>query len=214
MSRPIAFLADQFNHEIIKALEIVNSIERVRATYASTHAVINTDLPRRRIELIYELAYIRVFQFWESFLEESFARYLCGYSNAAGRQRLQTGHHFFRTVADAHSGVRHGRPFALWHDHRRVIDRSRVYFVNGTHETVIISSLTNLEYFSHIRHRIAHSQDDARNKFNVASMNLCGKRFPGARPGVFLRSIRLTSTERWIETISYELLNLAQQIAF
>lgn len=39
-----------------------------------------------RLETLYEAAYLRVFISWELFLEESFLRFLCGYSSPTGGQ--------------------------------------------------------------------------------------------------------------------------------
>src|SRR5712672_2619521 len=39
-------------------------------------------LDLNKLELLYELAYLRFFIQWEVFLEQSFLRYLCGYSSS------------------------------------------------------------------------------------------------------------------------------------
>lgn len=209
MPREIAFLANHFKDELNQALELVNAIEHVRA-YPGLPFSIHSDLARRRIELVYELAYLRIFQFWELFLEESFARYLCGYANRFGQETLAVQPNFYRTIADAHYAVR-GNGYKLWHNPNQVIARCRGYITNGFHETILSSNLSRLEDFSNVRHRVAHSHDDAKRKFNTATMRLSGRRFPKARPGKFLRYKRIP-TERWIETIAQELLNLARQI--
>jgi hypothetical protein len=77
------------------------------------------------------------------------------------------------------------------------------------------SSAARLAMFAAIRHRVAHGQDDAKQKFNQATMFLCGRRYRGARPGSFLRDWDTSSqpNRRWLEVISLELANLARQIA-
>jgi hypothetical protein len=76
------------------------------------------------------------------------------------------------------------------------------------------SNLARLEAFAAIRHRIAHGQDDAKTKFDAATMLLAGKRYYGSRPGSFLREFdaSLTPSRRWIEIISNELVGLISQI--
>jgi hypothetical protein len=214
MPRQVAFLASQFRDEVDKALEIVRAIERVRFSLPSA-PTIQRDLTSHRIELIYELAYLRIFLFWENFLEESFERYLCGYANSTGRQTLISGS-FYKRTTDANQAIRAfeggRRQYVLWHSADRVVARSQNFFRRGQHEIVINSNLSRLRDFSYIRHRIAHLQDDARRKFDRASMTVCGRRFIGAKAGKLLR-YKSSPTERWIEVIARELSNLAGQIA-
>ncbi len=77
MSREVASLADQFGAEVRKALGLIEATEKVRSSNPS--AQVKHEFSIYRIELIYELAYLRIFVFWEQFLEESLIRYLCGY---------------------------------------------------------------------------------------------------------------------------------------
>jgi hypothetical protein len=213
MPRQVSFLAAQFNDEVDKALEIVRAIERIRFSVPSV-PTIRKDLTSHRIELVYELAYLRIFLYWENFLEESFERYLCGYENSAGRQTLNSGA-FHRRTTDATNAIRAfeggRRPYVLWHSADRVVTRSQYFFNGGRHEIVINSNLSRLRDFSNVRHRIAHLQDDARQKFDRASMTICGRRFLGARAGKLLRH-KSSPTERWIHVIARELCNLAGQI--
>lgn len=208
MSRPVASLADQFGVEVRKALDLIEATEKVRSSNPS--AQVKRDFSIYRIELIYELAYLRIFLFWEQFLEESLVRYLCGYENAHGRELLTSGV-YDRRIEDARNRIRRGRSFLLWHNPQEVVNRARGYIASGTHETVINSNLIDLQHFANIRHRIAHLQEDARRKFDTASMRLCGKRFHGARPGKLLRH-KFSPTVRWVEKIGGDLLNLAKQI--
>lgn len=208
MNREVASLADQFGAEVRKALGLIEATEKVRSSNPS--AQVKHEFSIYRIELIYELAYLRIFVFWEQFLEESLIRYLCGYSNANGRQLLSSGS-YDRRIEDARNRIKAGRTFLLWHDPQGVVNRVRGYIAGGIHETVINSNLPDLQHFANIRHRIAHLQEDARLKFDRSSMSLCGKRFRGARPGRLLRH-KFSSTERWVEKIGLDLLHLAKQI--
>ena len=156
----------------------------------------------------------RVFVEWELFLEETFVRYLCGYQSNHGPCQLLGGQ-AFRNLGLAEAAMLHGRPFALWHDPSKVIARSQQFFNNGFHETVIASNSARLEHFSAVRHRIVHGQLDARQKFDIATMNLVGRRYLAARPGRFLRDWDHTVNppRRWLETLGAELALLASQIA-
>lgn len=208
MRRQVASLADQFGVEVRKALDLIEATEKARSSNPS--AQVKRDFSIYRVELIYELAYLRIFIFWEQFLEESLVRYLCGYENAHGREVLTTGA-YDRRVEDARNRIKRGRAYLLWHNPQEVVNRVSGYVVGGMHETVINSNLIDLQHFANIRHRIAHLQEDARRKFDTASMRLCGKRFQGARPGKLLRH-KFSATERWVEKIGMDLFNLAKQI--
>jgi hypothetical protein len=78
----------------------------------------------------------------------------------------------------------------------------------------VLSARSSLEVFAAVRHRIAHGQEDARRKFDLATMNLCGKRYRGSRAGKFLRDWD-TSTAvslRWLESMATGLEGLSSQI--
>lgn len=173
-----------------------------------------------RLELLYELALMRIFIEWETFLEETFFRYLCGYSSAFGRATIASGI-YFASLAAAEAAVLGGQPYAFWYNPTKVISRSRRFFPSSSgipssrHEIVVASSTARLECIAAVRHRIVHGQRDARLKFDTATMHLCGKRYRGARPGKFLRDwdASSSSSKRWLESIGDELCGLASQIA-
>ena len=167
-----------------------------------------------RLELLYELAYLRIFVEWERFLEETFIRYLCGYHSAHGAC-VPLGGQVFGSLGLAQAAMLHGRPFALWHDPLRVVARSQRFFNNGFHEVVVGSNSVRLQHLSAVRHRIVHDQSDARLKFDNATMNFVGRRYRAARPGRFLRDWdpAVNPPRRWLETFSAELESLASQIA-
>jgi hypothetical protein len=140
-----------------------------------------------RFELLYELALMRIFIEWELFLEGTFFRYLCGYSSAFGVATLVSGT-YFSSLADAEAAVLGSRrSYVLWHNPTVVVSRSRQFFNASRHEVVVASSTARLENIAAVRHRIVHGQKDARLNFDTATMQLCGKRYRGARPGKFLR---------------------------
>lgn len=163
-----------------------------------------------RLELLYEMAYLRVFIGWEVFLEESFLRYLCGYASTAGAVAMVSGA-YFPTLAAAEQAVLAGQQYKLWHDPVRVVQRARGFLINGLHEQIISSNLSRLDQFARIRHRIAHAQQHARVQFDAVTMNLAARRYKGGRPGKFLRDW-VTPTERWLDVIAAELKSLAVQI--
>lgn len=194
------------------ALAEIGEIARVEAvrgsrTKQSLHPV--------RLEALYEMAYLRVFVSWEAFLEQAFLRYLCGYVSAHGAAVPALGTTFLPTLAKAEQAVLSGNAYVLWHSPARVILRSKRFFHTSRVEAIVLSNSARLEALAAVRHRITHSQADARNKFDAATMALAGKRYPGSRPGSFLRDWdrSVSPPFRWLDSLAAEFTGLAKQVA-
>ena len=212
MPRNLPPLADDFGKEVARANDLARRLERARvllAGKADTRHILHVS----RLELVYELAYLRIFIAWENFLEQAFFRYLCGYQHSGGREVIWSPQ-YYGTLADAELALLGHRQYVLWHNPNLVVTRAQQFFDNGRHETVISSNLARLEHLAFIRHRIAHSQEHSKRNFDIATMMFCGKRYPGSRPGRFLRDqdLRTPPPNRWLEIVSDEFLGLAQQI--
>jgi hypothetical protein len=171
-----------------------------------------------RLEALYELAYLRVFAAWETYLEAVFYRSLCGYASAAGQEQLIRGH-YFPSLAAAEADLLAGKVYALWHQPQRVIDRCQKYIRSGAgcpciQETTITANLTSLVHLASTRHRIVHNQTDVRNKFDAATLHFAGRTYHGSRPGKFLRDYNTSKTppQRWLEVTVTELSSLMAQM--
>ena len=46
-------------------------------------------------------------------------------------------------------------------------------------------------HFAAVMHRVAHRQEDARRMFDLATMNILGRQYPGARAERFLKRMGL-----------------------
>ena len=212
MPRKMPDLVSDLSAETQKALSLARAGEIIRTRIVGDPTLRN-ELSAIRLQLIYEMAFLRAFTAWEVFLEESFIRYLCGFQNSAGPLTPITGS-FQRSISDARCTLLSGQRYLLWHAPAKIQMRSQRYFEAGPHETVIASNQSRMEWFASVRHYIAHKHDDARVNFDSACMNLCGRRFRGSRPGAFLRDRTIVGglPLRWLEVISNELVNLAKQI--
>tara|TARA_R110002049_G_scaffold189736_1_gene358337 strand:- start:407 stop:1057 length:651 start_codon:yes stop_codon:yes gene_type:complete len=173
-----------------------------------------------KLEDLYELAFLRVFVRWEICLEEVFLRSLCGYSSSAGVEVLTTGATHFRSINLAKTAVYGSNNYLLWHNPRTVINRIRGFIMPrsatnpGQQEYVISSYISRLEHFAAIRHRIAHGQEDAKNKFDRASLAIAGRTYLGSKPGRLLRDPLpgVTPKQTYFETICSELCGLMSQM--
>ena len=194
------------------AIDLTRAGEIVRSG-ASPGSVPWNEWRVSRLEDLYELAYLRVFIAWELFLESTFFRYLCGYRSRHGMATPVTGS-YYPTVQSAETAVLAGNQYLLWHNPNKVVARCRSHMTLCFHELVFVSNLARLQCFADVRHRIAHGQKDAKNKFDTATMQLSGQRYLGAKAGRFLRdwSPGTSPRVRWIHSITQELIGLAGQI--
>jgi hypothetical protein len=205
----------RFDLELAKdgqaALGIARAGETVRAAYPAG-SVARREWYQARLEALYELAFLRVFIAWETFLEATFYRYLCGYVSRLGPQTPTV---VYRSIADAEIAVLGGSQYIAWYKCSTVIRRCQTHIPNGWHEMTINSRLTDLEHYSAVRHRIAHGQANAKAKFDLATQHFAGKTYRGSRPGRFLREWDGTTWPKktWLDTIVGDLCNLAGQIA-
>lgn len=199
------------------ATEIVTAGE---IAHASGSPAIRREWTIARLEALHELAYVRVFAAWESFLEAVFFRYLCGYASSVGQETLVSGRYFPSIAAAEQDVLGPRRTYLLWHSPQQVIDRCQKYIRSGSpayparQETVIASSVARLDALAATRHRIVHEQTDARNKFDNATLLFVGRTYPASRPGRFLREWNHSTMprQRWLETTISELTALASQM--
>ncbi len=209
MPRSTAWLAARFAAATSDALALVEAGHSLRNNVRGTRRY----LSQGRLELIHELAYLRCFAAWEDVLEQSFLRFLAGYAHGGGREVLVTPP-YSPTLSAAALRVLGTRSYLLWHSASLVILRGRGFFAGGRHETVLGSALSRLDWMASVRHRIAHSHDDARAKFDSATLGLAGRTYPGSRPGRFLNDLNpgASPVSPWLNCLVDELLGLSVQI--
>jgi hypothetical protein len=211
MPRATPPLAAQFAQQVDKALLIAEIGERIRIS-SPRGSVASRALHPARLEALYEMAYLRIFILWESFLEESFLRYLCGYSTTVGPAGLISSP--YKTLTAARTAMLGGRDYVSWSQPTRVEGLCRRFMVNGLHELIVQSNQARLEWFALVRNRIAHGSAYSKNQFDRATMGLVGRRYSGASAGRLLRDwiLSVSPVERWIQSRATELKNLAAQV--
>lgn len=210
MPRRMPPLASVFVGKVREAEELISNIEALRAASAISLRVLSV----YQLEMVYEMAYLHIFANWETLLEESFYRYACGYAGSGGKVQVMHSGQYFRSLTHARAAIEGARHYALWHNPNHVIKRCQAHFVNGIHAKVIGSNVARIEHFASIRHWIAHNQENAKEKFDVASMALTGRRFRSSSPGALLR-MRVSGSHpprRWITEIAEELVGMGGQI--
>lgn len=205
MARFTGFLAADFSQRILEAKDLAQ-VSEAASTFTYT----------RRL-FIYEASYLLAFSAWENFLEQAFLRFLCGYSNSVGALVSCGAHPRPQTLTAAHLLVLNGQNFKLWHGPNLVVNRSKLFFTLGPHETVLMSALADIESFAAIRHFVAHRNHDTSVKFQLAATALSGSPVFGGRAGRFLRNQTTDPVTglnvNWLDRICTDLERYAAQIA-
>jgi hypothetical protein len=206
MPRQMQRLDQVFAKQVADALSIAQAGEKARLLTASFSV--------KNLEVLYEAAFLRVFVQWEVFLEEAFLRYLCGHQSRHGVASLAKTKAYATSLSGAKSAVLGSQSYVLWHNPFKVVKRSTEHFVKGRHEIVVSSAYARIEAMAHVRHRIAHGHQDARAKFEKATLMFAGRTFSAARVGRFLRDsdYSVSPPRRWIDILANELSSLANQI--
>jgi hypothetical protein len=207
-------LATRFGAEVDRALELAEAgeVARVNLPKQST-ALREWRVPR--LEALYEMAYLRIFVGWEVFLEEAFLRMMCGYQSSVYAPVFASGQGRCVTLNDAQRDLYAGQDFLLWHNPGTVRRRAMNWLQLSPHETVIDSNFSRIEWLAYVRHRVAHGSTHAKGQLDTATINLAGRRYPGASAGKFLRDWDGGSSPpiRWLQSIGAEFKSLASQIS-
>jgi len=202
-----------FGERVDETLRSVAATETLWLT-APPASDIRTRLKVSQLEALYEAAYLRIFSAWEAFLEDVLTRLMAGYRTSSHSPMPPHGKALEKSVKLAQVSLYRGRAYLLWHDPRAVADRAGRHVVSSPLEAVIRSEQSRLEIFASIRHKIAHDSDDAKRRFRIAAVALCGNTFSG-RPGKLLRGADLSdplNQPKWIRVISYELVQTASSM--
>ena len=212
MTRPLPFYHRELQAASQEALGIVAAGEISRSTVAREWKI-------HRLEALYELAFLRIFGAWEQYLEAIFLRSLCGYASRSSQEVLQNNLSYFRNLQSAEAAMLGAKQYKLWHNPNVVVQRCKQFIDSSgrgpaLQERTIASNLAFLEQLAAIRHRIAHSQKDAKNKFDAASVSITSRTYRGSRPGRLLRDWDPSTNprRRWIHTFEQSLIGLLSQM--
>ncbi len=189
---------DDFIRQLNRSLSLVAAM-RSRGT------------PFFQLEQIAELAFLMVYSSWETFLEESFARFMCRAPSVSG----------WRPKSYVHPrNIEHARDlligpklrYADWTDPQVVIERAELIFSGGRpYATPVRAAMQELNDMRTIRNCIAHRSVEARKKFSTLVRARLGvaHRFG---PGRFLLRQTQTPNQTYLEFFSNYVLLVAQQI--
>jgi len=144
-------------------------------------------LARNKIEMVTEIAFLRVFMAWEDFLEESFVRYVSGAVSPSGYKPKRLVSAVGVEAARLLLCGGRTRTYVRWYSASEVIDRVNAYFVDGGSYLPVIESITtDLDEMNTIRNRIAHESKISRGNFESLVRHKIGSGIKGMTPGRFL----------------------------
>jgi hypothetical protein len=147
--------------------------------------VISFGIPQIQLEMIVEMAYLRIFVSWESFLEESFIRYTTGAIPPSGNAPVTLIHP--QNIGHALDLVVAGRDYISWNSASEVIQRSALYFQDGEpYRSALEPAIIDLDEMNIIRNRIAHKSAKSKSKFNSFIRRKFGHSVRGMTPGRLL----------------------------
>ena len=147
--------------------------------------VLDVGITRIQVEIIAELAFLRIFIAWENFLEESFIRYLIGAKSLSGHRPIKFANP--KNMNHAKNLIYSGRKYFQWNSASDVISISESYFEEGEpYKDVLQGATTDLNDMNTIRNRIVHKSTISKNKFNDFVRKKFGHGRRGMTPGRFL----------------------------
>ena len=198
----IQSVLDGFRQEVDRSNALLDDI-RVRG------------VPFFRLRQIAELSYLRIYLAWENFLEESFARFLCGASTLSGHRP---------TCYAKPKNIEHAKDFLVgldrpylqyadWASVENVKQRARLCFRGGApFVPPLDAALRDLLDMRIIRNHIAHRSSSARKKFRNLQQRHLGVR-KNYSAGQFLLLAHAQTGVRYIRFFSSTVTLVAQRIA-
>lgn len=143
-------------------------------------------ISRKRRDSMVELAFLRAFLAWETFLEETFILYLAGQKPPKGRAPARYAFPPNVTVAGEWV-VPEGRDYANWTRADRVTVRAERFFKNGIpYAPVLRSNQNTLNDTRVLRNAIAHASVSTQAKFENLVRNKLAAYPTGLTVGGFL----------------------------
>ena len=137
-------------------------------------------------DLVIEMAFLRAYSAWESFLEESFILYLWGKSPPLGTGPRRYANPPTRKIAER-LVLSEGRDYADWSEAQNVVKRAERFFEEGQpYSDALRSQQSRLQDIKTIRNAIAHSSSFSWERFQILIRRELSTFPPGLTIGSFL----------------------------
>jgi hypothetical protein len=133
-----------------------------------------------------ELAMLRGFLAWETFLEESFLLYMVGERSSGGRAPRRMAFPDNYKMA-AEWVIPEGSRYASWTEAKRVRGKAERFFAGGRpFAPVLVANISMLDEVRVLRNAIAHASVSTNQKFEALARVKLGNIPPGLTVGKFL----------------------------
>lgn len=140
-----------------------------------------------------ELAFLRTYLAWESFLEESFILYMLGQQPRRGRAPHRFAYPPSRRLAQ--DLISEGREYASWGGVAEVSSRAERFFRDGKPFSIVLRPNQHiLNQTRTIRNAVTHSSPSATEKFESLVRLHLGSLPPNITVGAFLATVVPTTT--------------------
>jgi hypothetical protein len=183
-SRHLHVVLEEFRATVRQARRFADDARRWSLPNANPH------ISAARRDSIIELAFLRGFLAWESFLEESFILHMLGKIPRRGRAPHRYVQPPSRKAAFKLSAD--GRAYASWEVAADVANRATRFFRDGRPYTAPLRAYRNtLDNARTLRNAVAHRSETAQEHFEgLARAELGGVLPPGITVGGFLNTVR------------------------
>ncbi|RAR57652.1 hypothetical protein BCL93_11417 [Onishia taeanensis] len=161
-------------------------------------------------EFIVSSAFLKMFIFWESFVEDTFAKYLVGEVSTNG-----TYVNKFVTPNDRGHALKiliGTQKYVDWANHEIVKRLSKLYFEDGEPFSTNISSITTeLADLKTIRNAAAHLSSTTQHQLDALASRVLGSQVSNTTVGQFIVQLHPTNTSRTILQNYQDILDVAAE---
>ncbi|RYZ92811.1 MAG: hypothetical protein EOP06_03125 [Proteobacteria bacterium] len=194
MGRPVtlAQLRQNFEADIVSARNLVTAIRPLGTIHtARTPRSIHI----KQVYRVVELAFLGVVSEWESFIEETFVRYLTGAQPASGNpvslsagKAISISHSY--EIISQNADYDNSKHYLRFSDPKWTLSQARFFFSRAGTYSCIHANLARLQEAAKLRNRAAHNSVKCKADFKVVALSYInppsGKLTKGYRLGELL----------------------------
>lgn len=153
---------DRFDETALQAVNLVGDVKTLIKPPPAGPG--HPGLPQFRLNLVYELAFVRCVLAWEDFLHTSMCAYLTGAKGLSGRPAQPKAKVSTLTIAE---GLLVGeRDFLSWTSKARVRERAELWFESGEPYDTALRNFATYEELRKVRNRIVHRSASTQDQFS------------------------------------------------
>lgn len=213
LSKRLQPVLNHFLKELDYSLKLVRLVDEVKDAYQPRRG---PKLSSKEVELIAEFSFLNIFVAYETFMEQSFLRYMMGGEASRGykpkRYVLPKDEEHARRIT-----LQDYTSYADWSTPDKIKRRAEYCFKNGEPFKPNIDLFTQtIQDIKTIRNHITHSSFDAKDKFEDRARFYLGTLPPGSelKVGTFLllRNARSSGEQNFIEFFCDQLKEFSNRI--